>query len=148
LDASHRASAPHTIARPLSARTTLVEAEPKVVTDASMRWLSARMGQQPGVHVDADRGRGRFTVRGEWWFLATYTFRSVDEGTVVSYRCDNIARTQRWTVRAILLQYRFNGILARIRDGDMTELLDHLHAELHCRTHDLATEPHDADDPS
>jgi hypothetical protein len=140
-------SAARAAVSPLFARAALVEAGTDAVAEVSLRWLSARMGQSPGVHVDADGVRRRFTVRGEWWFQATYAVRAVDDGTVVSYRCDNIARTQRWMVRAILLQYRLNGTLTGIRDGGMEELLAHLRGELNCRTHELATAPPDAEDP-
>jgi hypothetical protein len=128
-------SAARTAVSPLFARSAVVEAGLEVVTDAGMRWLSDRMGHQPGVHVDADRAGGRFVVRGEWWYQATYVFRAGDGGTVVSYRCDNIARTQRWMVRLVLLQYQLNGTLARIRGGDLEELLDHLRDALDCRAH-------------
>ncbi|WP_020574079.1 hypothetical protein [Actinopolymorpha alba] len=71
-----------------------------------------------GGHLHRDEERRIVIVQGGWWYRGVTSIESHPDGARVTYRVYNIARTNRWMVPLVLLQYRLNGSLAAIRGGE------------------------------
>lgn len=98
----------------LSAQAGIVEAPVDRVADLVARSFEA---QRPHVRtVEVDPVRRTFATQGGWWFRGECQLEPHPRGTLVVYRVFNVARTRRWMVPLVLLQYRLSGQLAGMYD--------------------------------
>ncbi len=63
----------------------------------------------PTSYIEVDRARRTLAVEGRWWFRGVYAFEAHPNGTLVTYRVYDMARTARWAVPLLLLQNRLSG---------------------------------------
>lgn len=82
-----------------------------------------------------DRDRRQLTQEGQWWYRGVTTVEPHEKGALVTHEVFNIARTARWGVRLVLLQYRLNGMLPKLKTGNLPERLAELGERLGCRAY-------------
>jgi hypothetical protein len=82
-----------------------------------------------------DRRRRRVVQEGHWWYRGVTSVEPHEKGALVTFELFNIAKARRWMVRGVLLQYRLNGSLSKIKTGNLPERLAELGERLDCRAY-------------
>ncbi|GAB3424159.1 hypothetical protein [Flindersiella endophytica] len=82
-----------------------------------------------------DHGQRRLVQEGHWWYRGVTSVEPHEKGALVRHEVFNIAKTNRWMVKGILLQYRLNGSLPKLRTGNLGERLTEIGERLGCKAY-------------
>jgi hypothetical protein len=82
-----------------------------------------------------DRRQRRVVQEGHWWYRGVTSVAPHEKGSLVTHQVFNIARKNRWMVKGVLLQYRLNGSLPKLKAGNLPERLAGLGERLGCKAY-------------